>query len=183
MVFCSSGLETSVTGSDSVKRKVIAYIEEKYSVTCTSKKSWQELESRDRSIVLRQLNISWSKSFNSWRVIFSEFLIGLLQEPRNSPKFPVRGYVQGLLGLAEGQVFLGLDHPCLSRLGKEQETTRFDLFQSKDDFNHQHETLIITGYMDQASAPGIAAKRFVEKGLCELILLCCQFVTRYYTLM
>jgi hypothetical protein len=183
MVFCSSGLETSVTGSDSVKRKVIAYIEEKYSVTCTSKKSWQELESRDRSIVLRQLNISWSKSFNSWRVIFSEFLIGLLQELRNSPKFPVRGYVQGLLGLAEGQVFLGLDHPCLSRLGKEQETTRFDLFQSKDDFNHQHETLIITGYMDQASAPGIAAKRFVEKGLCELILLCCQFVTRYYTLM
>ncbi len=30
----------------------------------------------------------------------------------NSPKFPVRGFVQGLLGLAEGQVFLHLEHPC-----------------------------------------------------------------------
>ena len=172
MVFCSSGLETSVTGSDSVKRKVIAYIEEKYSVTCTSKKSWQELESRDRSIVLRQLNISWSKSFNSWRVIFSEFLIGLLQELRNSPKFPVRGYVQGLLGLAEGQVFLGLNHPCLSRLGKEQETTRFDLFQSKDDFNHQHETLIITG-------PGIWIKR-LRLGLQRNVLLRRDYVSSFY---
>ena len=163
MVFCSSGLETSVTGSNSVKRKVIPYIEEKYSVNCTSKKSWQELENRDRSIVLRQLNISWSKSFNSWRVSFSEFLIGLLQEPRDSPKFSVRGYVQGMLGLEEGQVFLGLNHPCWSALGNQSGSTRFNLFQSKDDFNHQRETLIITGYKDQASAPGIAAKRLLRR--------------------
>ncbi len=114
-------------------------------------------------MVLRQLNILWSKLFNSWRVSLSEFLKGLLQEPRSSVKFPVCGYVQGMLGLAEGQVFLGLDHPCWRALGKEQETTSFDLFQSKDDFNHQRETLIITGYRDQGSAPGIAAKRFVEK--------------------
>jgi len=65
MVFCSSGLEPSVTGSDSVKRKVIEFIEKKYEKQCTSKKLWQELENRDRSMVLRQLNISWSKSFNS----------------------------------------------------------------------------------------------------------------------
>ena len=182
-VFCSAGLETPITASDSVKRKVIEYVENNLGVNCTSRKSWQELESRDRSMVLRQLNISWSKSFNSWRVSFSEFLKGLLQEPRNSVKFPVRGYVQGMLGLAEGQAFLGIDHPCWARLGKEQGTTSFDLFQSKHDFNNQRETLIITGYKDQGSAPGIAAKRFVEKGLCELILICCQFVTRYYTLM
>ena len=60
MVFCSSGLETPLTGSDSVKRKVIEFIEKKDEKQCTSKKSWQELESRDRSMVLRQLNISRS---------------------------------------------------------------------------------------------------------------------------
>ncbi len=61
MVFYSSGLEPSVTGSDSVKKKVIEFIEKKYEKQCTSKKLWQELEKRDRSMVLRQLNISWSK--------------------------------------------------------------------------------------------------------------------------
>ncbi len=53
----------------------------------------------------------------TWRVSFSELLIGLLLEPRNSPEFPVRAYVQGLLGLAEGQVFLRLEHPCWKALG------------------------------------------------------------------
>jgi hypothetical protein len=86
-----------------------------------------------------------------------------------------------MLGLEEGQVFLGLDHPCWTALGKQPGSTRFNLFQSKDDFNHQRETLIITGYRDQACVPGIAAKRFVEKGLCELLLLSCEFVTRHYT--
>ena len=98
----------------------------------------------------------------------SEFLIGLLQEPRNSPKFPVRGYVQGWLGLAEGQVFLGLDQPCWSALGKVPVSTRFNLFQSKDDFNNQRETLNIKGYREKTSGHGSAAKHFVEKGLCEL---------------
>ena len=73
--WCSSGLEPSVTGSDSVRRKVIEFIEKKYEKQCTSKKLWQELENRDRSMVLRQLNISWSKSFSSsWRTVNCQFV-------------------------------------------------------------------------------------------------------------
>ncbi len=37
-------------------------------------------------------------------------------------------------------------------------------------------------HREKSSAPGIAAKHFVEKGLCELILLCCNFITHHYTL-
>jgi hypothetical protein len=77
-------------------------------------------------------------------------------------------HMQGLLGLAEGQVFLHHNHPCWKTLGKDPALTRFNLFQSKDDFNNRRETLINKGYRVKAVGPGSAAKHFVEKGLCEL---------------
>jgi hypothetical protein len=79
MFFCSVGLDTPVTASDSVKTKVIGFIESHREMKVTTRTSWNELDTKERSSLLRNLNLSWSKAFKTWRLCFADLLCGLPQ--------------------------------------------------------------------------------------------------------
>ena len=60
MVFCSVGLDTTVTASDSVKTKVIGFIEAHREMKVTTRSSWDQLDKKEKSSLLRNFE---SESF------------------------------------------------------------------------------------------------------------------------
>ena len=72
MVLGSAGLATKTMAIDEEKVKVIKYLESKHELQCTSSQ-WRELSKDDKLHVVRTLNGSRSKSFNSWRTSFFKF--------------------------------------------------------------------------------------------------------------
>ena len=92
-MLCQCAFEAVSTATDRRKRYIIMYIELVYGVLCngsTAFDKWSRSQQEEEDI-LKQLNGSWSKTYNSWRVCIQKAVKSLLKSRRNDAEDPVLG--------------------------------------------------------------------------------------------
>ena len=93
MTFCTAGLTAASAVSDAAKIRVIGHIEREKGIQCSAK-PWGLYSTIEQTKIIRCLNKSWSKHFNSWRLCMQRMVCGLFSEPRDPARRPTRSYFQ-----------------------------------------------------------------------------------------
>ena len=94
IMLCQSDFGAVSTATDTRKRSIIEFIKDKYKVLCNGSISWKRWRETEQQHILGQLNGTWSKAYNSWRLSVQRSVKSLLQKRRNTGEEPVLSYFQ-----------------------------------------------------------------------------------------
>ena len=92
MMMQQAGFEAVSTSSDSRKKTCIKFIEAKHHVYASGSTPWSDLSISSKAHLVKSLNGSFSKDYNSWRRTIASATMMLLQSRRNDEKDPVLAY-------------------------------------------------------------------------------------------